>query len=178
MIPFAGAVIPVLQLGELWRATDAEVPPHEARWRTLGERSRVVPYALAASVVQTLLTTGLGIVTAFAFARRDRVEGAATLRDTKGWMLAGSVVALVATCLVAWLLVRLADRQHAALERHRDLLRPPTAAGVPAWPPGWYPDPFGRHPARWWNGWGWDTAVWTGAATAHDPPPSPPPLGG
>lgn len=46
-------------------------------------------------------------------------------------------------------------------------------------PPGWFPDPFGRYEARYWDGWQWTPHVTTRGAPAMDPPfPGPPPTGG
>lgn len=35
--------------------------------------------------------------------------------------------------------------------------------------PGWYTDPFGRHPHRWWDGDAWTASVAVGGAVQHDP---------
>jgi uncharacterized protein YxjI len=45
------------------------------------------------------------------------------------------------------------------------------AAGAPAQhPPGWYPDPFGRHETRWWDGRQWTEHVASHGRQAVDPP--------
>lgn len=45
------------------------------------------------------------------------------------------------------------------------------AAGVPAQhPPAWYPDPFGRHETRWWDGQRWTEHVASHGRQAVDPP--------
>jgi membrane protease YdiL (CAAX protease family) len=36
---------------------------------------------------------------------------------------------------------------------------------------GWYPDPFGRHRVRWWDGEGWTAYAGDGAAVQWDPRP-------
>lgn len=43
----------------------------------------------------------------------------------------------------------------------------PSAAEVP---PGWYPDPTGRHQHRYWQSTGWTDTVADDGRTAHDPP--------
>ena len=46
--------------------------------------------------------------------------------------------------------------------------RPPAAWGPrPAWPPGWYPDPWGVQAFRWWDGTQW-------TASLQGPPRQPP----
>lgn len=37
-------------------------------------------------------------------------------------------------------------------------------------PPGWYPDPYGRHQKRYWDGARWTQHVTTGDRTSSDPP--------
>jgi len=37
-------------------------------------------------------------------------------------------------------------------------------------PPGWYPDPFGRHESRWWDGGQWTEHVASHGRQAVDPP--------
>jgi uncharacterized protein YxjI len=45
------------------------------------------------------------------------------------------------------------------------------AAGAPVQhPPGWYPDPFGRHESRWWDGARWTEHVASHGRQAVDPP--------
>jgi uncharacterized protein YxjI len=45
------------------------------------------------------------------------------------------------------------------------------AAGAPAQhPPGWYPDPFGRHETRWWDGRQWTEHVASHGRQAVDAP--------
>jgi uncharacterized protein YxjI len=45
------------------------------------------------------------------------------------------------------------------------------AAGAPAQhPPGWYPDPFGRHETRWWDGRQWTEHVASHGRQAVDSP--------
>jgi len=47
----------------------------------------------------------------------------------------------------------------------------PAGAGAPAQhPPGWYPDPFGRHETRWWDGSQWSEHVASHGRQAVDPP--------
>ena len=47
----------------------------------------------------------------------------------------------------------------------------PAGAGAPAQhPPGWYPDPFGRHETRWWDGHQWSEHVASHGRQAVDPP--------
>jgi uncharacterized protein YxjI len=44
-------------------------------------------------------------------------------------------------------------------------------AGAPAnHPPGWYPDPFGRHETRWWDGQRWTEHVASHGRQTVDPP--------
>jgi hypothetical protein len=43
----------------------------------------------------------------------------------------------------------------------------PTASPLP--PPGWYPEPSGRHQSRYWDGTTWTEHVGDGAATSTDP---------
>lgn len=40
-----------------------------------------------------------------------------------------------------------------------------------ATPPGWYPDPYGGHQLRWWDGQQWST--WTAPMPAPEPDRSP-----
>lgn len=43
-----------------------------------------------------------------------------------------------------------------------------------AWPPGWFPDPTGRHDHRWWDGAAWTGHVADAGVASHDAlPPSP-----
>ncbi|HET6953195.1 MAG TPA: phospholipid scramblase-related protein [Acidimicrobiales bacterium] len=47
----------------------------------------------------------------------------------------------------------------------------PAGAGAPApQPPGWFPDPFGRHETRWWDGAQWTEHVASHGRQAVDPP--------
>jgi uncharacterized protein YxjI len=51
----------------------------------------------------------------------------------------------------------------------------PAGAGAPGQPPaqhapGWYPDPFGRHEVRWWDGHQWTEHVASHGRQAVDPP--------
>ena len=39
------------------------------------------------------------------------------------------------------------------------------------WPPGWFPDPTGRHDHRWWDGAAWTGHVADAGVAAHDPLP-------
>lgn len=46
------------------------------------------------------------------------------------------------------------------------------------WPPGWFPDPTGRHDHRWWDGAAWTGHVADAGVAAHDPlPPASRPTG-
>lgn len=47
--------------------------------------------------------------------------------------------------------------------------RPPADIALP--PPGWHPDPSGRHWWRWWDGGGWTDHVADGGAPYVDPLP-------
>jgi len=50
-----------------------------------------------------------------------------------------------------------------------------------SWPPGWFPDPTGRHDHRWWDGAAWTDHVADAGVAARDPltssGPSGPPTG-
>jgi uncharacterized protein YxjI len=47
----------------------------------------------------------------------------------------------------------------------------PVGAGAPGQhPPAWYPDPFGRHETRWWDGQRWTEHVASHGRQAVDPP--------
>jgi membrane protease YdiL (CAAX protease family) len=46
---------------------------------------------------------------------------------------------------------------------------------VRTWPAGWYPDPLGRAPRRWWDGTAWSGYTGDGTAVAWDPSPLEPP---
>lgn len=47
-------------------------------------------------------------------------------------------------------------------------------AAPDAWPPGWFPDPTGRHDHRWWDGAAWTAHVADAGVAATDPLTSPP----
>jgi uncharacterized protein YxjI len=47
---------------------------------------------------------------------------------------------------------------------------PPQQTAAPQHPPGWYPDPFGRHETRWWDGASWTEHVASHGRQAVDPP--------
>lgn len=40
------------------------------------------------------------------------------------------------------------------------------------WPPGWFPDPTGRHDHRWWDGAAWTAHVADAGVASHDPLPA------
>lgn len=44
--------------------------------------------------------------------------------------------------------------------------------GTQRWPPGWFPDPTGRHDHRWWDGAAWTGHVADAGVAAHDPLPA------
>lgn len=44
-----------------------------------------------------------------------------------------------------------------------------------AWPPGWFPDPTGRHDHRWWDGAAWTAHVADAGIASTDPLPEPGP---
>jgi hypothetical protein len=46
----------------------------------------------------------------------------------------------------------------------------PPGAPFPAPPPGWYPDPSGRHEHRYWDGARWTEHVSTAGTAGVDPP--------
>jgi hypothetical protein len=50
---------------------------------------------------------------------------------------------------------------------------------VQSWPPGWFPDPTGRHDHRWWDGLAWTGHVADAGVAGLDPlPGAPPPYAG
>ena len=57
---------------------------------------------------------------------------------------------------------RLADRRNGLLSAVM------TQSGTTA--PGWYPDPYGRHELRWYDGGQWTDAVASHGRQASDPP--------
>lgn len=50
-------------------------------------------------------------------------------------------------------------------------------AAPDAWPPGWFPDPTGRHDHRWWDGAAWTAHVADAGVAATDPLTTPPETG-
>ena len=48
-------------------------------------------------------------------------------------------------------------------------------AGGPEMPPGWYPDPSGAAPWRWWDGYRWSQPARTDEPPTGGPPPADPP---
>lgn len=40
---------------------------------------------------------------------------------------------------------------------------------TPTWPPGWFPDPTGRHDHRWWDGAAWTAHVADAGVAGRDP---------
>lgn len=43
---------------------------------------------------------------------------------------------------------------------------------APSWPPGWFPDPTGRHDHRWWDGAAWTEHVADAGVAGRDPLPA------
>ncbi len=184
VIPLANAVLPGLQLDELWRGSAPDARPGDPVWR-YGSRSAVATSVIVATVVSFVISGIGGIVLAVAAVRDldeplslHREQLADAIADARPWMIGAAVVGAAATVLNAWLLVRIADRQQ-VLHETMPVPAPPAAPAYghePAWgaprqPAGWYPDPSGRFEWRWWDGTTWSAHVTRGGIAAHDPPP-------
>ena len=78
-----------------------------------------------------------------------------------GTLLVVALIAIVVAVLVLALIVGLSIRRS---NRRRG------AAAVNAGP-GWFPDPVGRFPMRYWDGATWTGSVSDGASTRDDPMP-------
>ena len=64
----------------------------------------------------------------------------------------------------------LLERAHAGVRTEIELVAPYLPAATPApTPPGWYPDPRGRHEHRWWDGAAWTANVADAGVTATNP---------
>jgi len=185
IIPVANAIIPALQLDELWRGSHPDAPRGDPTWRTRAH-SRLARLLLAAGLVSTALgvIATVRMFTAFVDAFggvgdsvgfNDAIDDA--IADSRPWRIAAILASAVVATLTAVLLARVADRQQQLHETE-----PPPAAIVPApphrwqatFPPGWFADPWGRFPLRWWDGTVWTTHVSIDGRTAHDPLPATP----
>jgi len=101
-------------------------------------------------------------------ARRGRLGGGLLDMGPVGWFFSCFLFWLIAfPCyLVArprLLRANQADamRLHAEPFRYHPMYKPVGAGAQPqpAVPPGWYPDPHGQAPLRWWNGSTWSSDV-------------------
>jgi hypothetical protein len=168
LIPVASLVLPALQLDELWRGSAPGLAPGAPDWRDR-PRSRaalaLLVTGIAGGVVALVTFAGIAVrlVDRLADGRTTGDDVADALATGRGLRLLGTVLGVISMALTAWLLVQIAERQHRAATA--------TATAVRAFPAGWYPDPWGRFAARWWNGTGWEATVWSGGATAYDPGP-------
>jgi hypothetical protein len=167
LIPVANMVMPALQLDELWRGSAPGLVPGAPGWRDR-PRSRVAVALLVTGVagglvaIATFAGIAVRLVDVVADGRTTGDDVADALATGRGLRVLGMVLGVATMALTAWLLVQIADRQHRAA----------TAVVVPpAFPAGWYPDPWGRFTLRWWNSTSWEATVWAGGATAHDPGP-------
>jgi hypothetical protein len=167
LIPVASVVLPALQIDELWRGSTPDLAPGAPDWRSRPRTLAIVALfarSLAGFVVAVVTFAGIAVrvVDRIGDGRTNRDDLADALSTGRGLRVAGAVLGVVTMVLTAWLLVRIAERQHRLAA---------TPVAPPAFAAGWYPDPWGRFPARWWNGTGWDATVWSGGTTAYDPGP-------
>ena len=90
-----------------------------------------------------------------------RLPGCKREPNAGGILLVVALVAIVVAVLVLALIVGLSIRRS---KRRR------TAGAMPAGP-GWFPDPVGRFPMRYWDGARWTASVSDGTSTRDDPMP-------
>jgi Domain of unknown function (DUF4328)/Protein of unknown function (DUF2510) len=184
LIPFANAVIPALQLDELWRGSHPANRPNDPAWRDR-PHSALGRLLLVAGVVSSAIATVTAIrfaVAAFraivdlAGAEEFEQRLADVIADTRPWRIATIVAALVTACLATRLLMQIADRQQRLYEAD------PASIGAPAvpvaahpwqatFPPGWFADPWARYPLRWWDGVQWSPHVSVDGQATYDPIP-------
>jgi Domain of unknown function (DUF4328)/Protein of unknown function (DUF2510) len=184
LIPLASAVIPAIQLDELWRGSHPANLPDDRAWR---DRPRS-PAALGV-LISGVAGTAIGIVTAISlgvalfraiidFGEDDSDQRFAdAVADARPWRIAAMAALLTAALLATWMLVRIAARQQLLHERYPDATAGATgpAAAHPwqaTFPPGWFADPWARYPLRWWDGTQWSPHVSADGLANYDPVPS------
>ncbi len=191
LIPLASAVLPALQLGELWRGSHPATRHDDPSWR---ENPTSAP--VRAVLIGGLVSATIGVIAMirifgamFDSAMFDSLRDARNSRTfddavadaiaaARPWVIAGAIASFITAVLASSVLVRIADRQQ--LLREADPT--PSAAGYPlahpwqaTFPPGWFADPWGRYPLRWWDGTTWTTHTSVDGHTAEDPIPEQPP---
>jgi hypothetical protein len=186
LVPLVNAVVPWLQMNELWKGSDPDHQPMSTEWRT-APSSPLVNLWWAAELIGVILAA---IASAAVFEATlssfnefgqggDLVEVAQDLVDHDMQVfVASTLVAGLATILGAVTLRTLAARQEQYAARFNldqpavpsapwpAMPVPPVAAGPP---PGWFPDPSGRFDHRWWDGTRWTDLVSRDGTQMTDP---------
>lgn len=182
LIPVAQAVLPALQLDELWRGSEPGTARDDPGWR-LNRRSPLPPVLVVVGLAQVVAGIVAGAYTvaamfdtvtdAFLVDDRSARELADAVADGRPWRITSNLLGIAIALITAWLLVQIAERQQRCHEADlaagrvvgvtdltgRAAYGGPAGAPPYAWPPGWYPDPWGQAAYRWWDGTGWTASV-------------------
>ena len=189
LIPLASAVLPALQLGELWRGSHPATRRDDRSWRENPNSAQVRAVLIGGLVTATIGLIAMVRIFAAMFGSLRDFGNSRTFDNTladaiaaaRPWAIAGAIASFITAALASSVLVRIADRQQLLHEADPT----PSAAAYPlthpwqaTFPPGWFADPWRRYPLRWWDGTTWTAHTSVDGRTAEDPMPEQPPHAG
>lgn len=180
LIPLASLVIPALQLNELWKGSDPTAGRNDQTWRTkpgsAAARAVLAINVIAAVIAIVVIARVFRVfLDAFNHLGQSGVVNqklAQASHDTVPWRVGGLVMTVIGAALASWLIIKIADRQQHLHETQpmSAYLAPQPSHWQSTFPAGWYADPSGRYPLRWWDGTQFTGHVSANGATAYDPP--------